>query len=41
VPDPSQVAYSECVTYIKYRVLSVDQGEYQDDELLAVFWGIG
>lgn len=40
VPDPSQVAYSECVTYIKYRVLSVEQGEYQDDELLAVFWGM-
>jgi len=40
VPDPSQVAYSECVTYIKYRVLSVEQGDYQDDDLLAVFWGM-
>jgi len=40
VPDPSIVAYSECVTYIKYRVISVEQGEYEDTELLAVFWGM-
>jgi len=40
VPDPSQVAYSECVTYVKYRVISVEQGEYEDVELLAVHWGM-
>ena len=40
VPEPNQVAYSECVTYIKYSVVSVDQGEYEDKEVLAVFWGM-
>jgi len=40
VPDPTRVAYSECVTYIKYRVISIEQGEYADSELLAVFWGM-
>ncbi len=40
VPDPSKVAYSECLTYIKYRVISVEQGSYDKPELLAVFWGM-
>jgi len=40
VPDPGQVAYSDCVTYIKYRVIAVEQGEYQDEDLIAVFWGM-
>ncbi len=40
VPNPIDVAYTECVTYIKYRVLDVEQGEYQDDVLIAVFWGM-
>jgi len=40
VPDPNQVAYTECVTFIKYSVISVDQGTYPDQELLAVFWGM-
>lgn len=40
VPDPSQVAYSDCLTYVKYRILSVEKGNYQDNELIAVFWGM-
>jgi len=40
VPDPSQVAYSDCLTYIKYRIISVEQGEYKDNEIIAVFWGM-
>jgi alginate O-acetyltransferase complex protein AlgJ len=40
VPDPSQVAYSDCLTYIKYRVISVENGEYKDSEIIAVFWGM-
>lgn len=40
VPDPSQVAYTECLTYIKYRVITVEYGEYKNQELLAVFWGM-
>lgn len=40
VPEPSQVAYSDCLTYIKYRVISVENGEYKDNEIIAVFWGM-
>jgi hypothetical protein len=40
VPDPSQVAYSDCLTYIKYRIISVEQGEYKDSEIIVVFWGM-
>ena len=40
VPDPGRVAYSECLTYIKYRVIDVEQGEYSDEDLIAVFWGM-
>ncbi len=40
VPDPSKVAYSECLTYIKYRVIKVEQGSYDKPELIAVYWGM-
>ncbi len=40
VPDPSTVPYKDCVTFIKYRVESVESGEYEGEELLAVFWGM-
>ena len=40
VPDPSQVAYSDCLTYIKYRIILVEQGEYKDNEIIVVFWGM-
>jgi len=40
VPDPGKVAYSDCLTYIKYRIISVEQGEYADSEIIAVFWGM-
>jgi len=34
------VPYADCVTFIKYRVESVESGQYDADELLAVFWGM-
>jgi len=40
VPDPSTVPYKDCVTFIKYQVVSVESGDYQGKELLAVFWGM-
>lgn len=40
VPDPSEVPYDTCVTFIKYRVKSVVSGKYDGDELLAVHWGM-
>lgn len=40
VPDPSKVAYSECLTYVKYKIISVEQGNYDKPELIVVFWGM-
>lgn len=40
VPEPDQVAYSDCLTYIKYRIISVERGEYNDSEIIVVFWGM-
>jgi len=40
VPDPSTVTYKECVTFIKYEVESVESGDYDGGELIAVFWGM-
>ncbi len=40
VPDPSTVTYKDCVTFIKYQVENVESGDYQGDELIAVFWGM-
>jgi len=40
VPDASEVPYTECVTFVKYRVESVAGGSYEGDEVLAVFWGM-
>jgi hypothetical protein len=40
VPDPSEVPYDTCVTFIKYKVTGVVSGSYEGGELLAVFWGM-
>jgi hypothetical protein len=40
VPDPGSVPYKDCLTFIKYKVLSVERGEYGQAELLAVHWGM-
>ncbi len=40
IPEPDQVAYSDCLTYIKYRIISVERGEYKDSEIIVVFWGM-
>lgn len=40
VPDPSEVPYTDCVTFIKYKVESVESGEYNGNELLGVHWGM-
>jgi hypothetical protein len=40
VPDPSEVPYTECLTFIKYTVEEVQSGEYPESELLAVYWGM-
>jgi hypothetical protein len=40
VPEPGQAPYKECLTFTKYRVVSVERGEYGKPELLAVHWGM-
>jgi hypothetical protein len=40
VPEPGTAPYTECLTYLKYKVLSVESGEYKPTELLAVYWGM-
>jgi hypothetical protein len=40
VPDPSTVTYKDCVTFIKYQVEDVESGDYDGQELIAVFWGM-
>lgn len=40
VPDPASVPYTECLTFLKYKVLSVEAGTYEQAELLAAHWGM-
>lgn len=40
VPDPSEVLYSTCLTFVKYAVEQVQSGDYGEEELLAAFWGM-
>ncbi|HHN46525.1 MAG TPA: hypothetical protein ENN09_03705 [Planctomycetes bacterium] len=37
-PRPGEDPYAHCVTFSRYKVLSVLSGEYEGDELLAVQW---
>ena len=40
VPDPSTVAYSDSLVFSKYRVVSVEKGNYQPKEILVAQWGM-
>ncbi len=40
VPTPFTVPYKDCLTYIKVRVVQVVEGNYADNYLIAVFWGM-
>ena len=40
VAEPGTVPYTEALTVIKYKVLSVERGEYKNSEILAVHWGM-
>jgi len=40
VPEPGTAPYTECLTYVKYRVVSVERGDYEHPELVAVYWGM-
>lgn len=40
VPDPSSVPYKDALTFVRYRVVSVERGQYAPKEILAVHWGM-
>lgn len=40
VPEPGTVPYTECLTFIKYKVLAVEKGDYPHPEILTVQWGM-
>ena len=40
VPDPSTVAYSDSLVFSKYRVISVEKGAYEPQEILVAQWGM-
>lgn len=40
VPEPGSVPYTECLTYVKYRVARVESGDYGRPELLVAHWGM-
>ncbi len=40
VPDPSTVAYSDSLVFSKYRVVSIEKGAYEAQEILVAQWGM-
>ena len=40
VPQPFTVPYKDCLTYVKLRVDRVVEGTHEDDQVIAVFWGM-
>jgi hypothetical protein len=40
VPDINRVPYQEALLYVKYKVVSVEKGDYKEKELLAALWGM-
>ena len=39
-PAGITVPYKDCLTYIKLRVDRVREGQYRDNQVIAVFWGM-
>jgi len=40
VPDPKTVPYKESLVFTKYKVLSVQSGQYKEKEILVAQWGM-
>jgi alginate O-acetyltransferase complex protein AlgJ len=40
VRQPLTVPYKDCLTYLRLRVDRVVEGRYEDDHIIAVFWGM-
>lgn len=40
IPEPASVPYKDVLTFIKYRVASVERGSYGEKEILVAHWGM-
>ena len=40
VPDPKTVPYKESLVFTKYKILSVQSGQYKEKEILVAQWGM-
>lgn len=40
MPDPKTVPYKDALIFTKYKVLEVENGEYQEKEILVAEWGM-
>jgi hypothetical protein len=40
VPEPGTVPYTECLTFIKYKVLAVEKGRLSAEYELTPYWVI-
>lgn len=39
-PDPKKVAYKDSIVFLKYKVLSVENGDYKEKEIYVAHWGM-
>lgn len=40
VPDPKTVSYKESLVFTKYKIISVQSGQYKEKEILVAQWGM-
>jgi len=40
VPDPKTVPYKESLVFTKYKIISVQSGQYKEKEILVAQWGM-
>lgn len=40
VPDPKDVPYKDSLVFTKYKILSVQSGQYKEKEILVAQWGM-
>lgn len=40
VPDPKSVPYKESLVFTKYKIISVQSGQYKEKEILVAQWGM-
>jgi len=40
VPDPKTVPYKESLVFTKYKIISIQSGQYKEKEILVAQWGM-